>query len=172
MRFMADVVLWLAITGGAAFFEHPQWASWLAESQPPSVWITPWMRQLRRLKCCSVVSFDQCIFGVDIKKPTTLLLVRLRSVREAILKLGRCGRCAHAGGHVALKGREEDGTFRTARGKVYPPRMNDLLGRAVIDFIVTSVDSDFVGAELPSCFDPFFADCFADDMVVQPDYHG
>ena len=135
VRLMADIVLWLSITGGCAFYEHPQWATWLAGRKPPSIWITPWMRQLRRLRCCSVVSFDQCVFNIDIKKPTTLLLVRLRAVREAILQLGENGRCCHAGKHEALKGREIDGTFRTARGKVYPPNMNLLLGRAIIDFL-------------------------------------
>ena len=112
------------------------------------------------------------MFNIDIKKPTTLLLVRLRAVREAILQLGDNGRCCHAGKHEALKGRGIDGTFRTARGKVYPPNMNLLLGRAIIDFISTNVDEDFVSEQLPSSLYTFFDDCHADDQVVQPDYHG
>lgn len=80
------------------------------------------IRYLKNLSCFTVVSFDQCVVGAAGRKPTTLLLLRLPAVRDVLLKRGNFGRCNHPHGeHTALIGREVDGTFHTAKAKVYIP---------------------------------------------------
>ena len=169
VRFMIQIIALLAAHGGCGFFEHPQWATWLAKRNPPSVWLMKAMSQLKTLSCVSIVSFDQCTMGVDFKKPTTVLLLRLKSFREAVLQLGCSGRCNHSH-HVALQGRQANGTYQTARAKVYPPMLNQMLGRSVVDFI-TSVDLRS-GEGIPDEMADLCHDCYAESHIVQPDFHG
>ena len=73
--------------------------------------------------------------------------------------------------HEALAGRDLQGTFRTARGKVYPPGLN----RALADAVVTFVQQTFVPSvqALPSdFFDLAVVGDFVSDDVVQPDFCG
>ena len=132
VRFIEEALLLLAMTGGCGFAEHPQWPAWAMRRRPCSIWVTKPMRLLKRLRCTTCVSFDQCVMEAEIRKPTTLVLIRLRSLRDDILKLGSCGRCNHGpNAHVALSGKDHDGSFKTSRGKIYPPMLNRAIGRAV-----------------------------------------
>ena len=169
VRFMTQVVMLLAAYGGCGFFEHPQWPAWLASRQPPSVWVTKAMRRLKALGCVSIASFDQCVLGVDFRKPTTILLLRLKSFRDAIMRLGSHGRCNHPG-HTALKGRQSDGTYQTAKAKIYPPLLNQMLGRSVVDFIVQYLEKKS-GDEIPESMAEYCQDCYAESHIVQPDFH-
>ena len=171
VRFMCDILFWLGATGGCAFFEHPQWASWIAAKDPPSVWLTKQMRMLKTLECTSFVSFDQCVFQAPIRKPTTLCLIRLQKVRSQILAMGNSGRCNHAFKHEALKGKDETGTYRTAKGKIYPEKLNELLGREMVAF-VNGRFSNFSTESLPEEMAVYCQDVFADDHIVQPDFCG
>jgi len=171
MRFIVDVFLLLAMTGGCAFIEHPQYPLWAAHRDPSSVWTSLPMRLLKTLAAVGVTSFDQCIFGCRAKKPTTIIHLRLPTLRHAILGTGRMGRCHHgSASHEALAGQESDGAFKTARGKVYPPGLNRAISDAIADF----VQATFLPrpeATLPDDFADLVVKDFVAEDVVQPDYY-
>ena len=144
----------------------------------PCTWILPVSGLVSR--CASfapllrvgVTSFDQCVFGCSAQKPTTIIHLCLPTLRHTILRAGHMGRCHHlAQSHEALAGRDLQGTFRTARGKVYPPGLN----RALADAVVTFVQQTFVPSvqALPSdFFDLAVVGDFVSDDMVQPDFCG
>ena len=106
------------------------------------------------------------------EKPTTLLLLRLPKVRDRLLGRGRCGRCNHPPGtHVALIGRQEDGTFHTAKAKVYPYGLNKILGEALFD-AATQWQHLNIATDLPAEFTPYLEQSCHAPEIVQPDYHG
>ena len=173
VRFIEEVLLLLSMMGGCGFAEHPSWPAWAAKKRPCSIWVTKPMKLLRKLKSTTVVTFDQCVMNAEIRKPTTLILVRLRSLRSDILQLGCSGRCNHGpNAHVKLSGKDEDGSYKTSRGKVYPPRMNLLIGRAIVRYIHEYHGMNFNGEKLPDEFDRFNVNIFSDNHTVQPDYYG
>lgn len=136
MRFILDAFLLLVLVGGCAFIEHPQYPLWAREMDPSSVWASVPMRLLKTVAAVGVTSFDQCIFGCTARKPTTIIHLRLPLLRETILTTGCMGRCHHLSSeHEALAGRDGEGIFRTARGKIYPPGLNRALANAVADYV-------------------------------------
>jgi len=170
--FIFEVYLELAIVGGCAFIEHPQWPTWAAKHDPASIWATLQARLCKTMHCSSVVSFDQCVVGSCAKKPTTILLLRLDSFRHEMLRSGLGGRCHHAkGAHERLQGRNERGEFRTAVGKVYPPGLNEALGRAIRCFAAQTLGGKFLRSELPEELIVFKQQTFEAPDVVQPDFH-
>ena len=115
MRFLISIMVALAKTGGISFLEHPAFPVWAATKRPSSVWSRRAIRLLKRLHCIQVTTLDQCLFGCKAKKPTTLMTLRLPSLRKCIMARGNCGRCNHPFGmHQALHGRDESGAFHTA----------------------------------------------------------
>eukprot|EP00435_Cladocopium_sp_Y103_P046244 s495_g13.t1 len=172
LRFLIDMLAIMAAMGLSGFLEHPQYPVWSARFSPASIWQMMSIRLMKGLNCFTVVSFDQCVCGALGKKPTTLLLLRLPRVRSDLLLMGDQGRCPHLPGeHAALIGRQEDGSFCTAKAKVYPPGLNLVLGRAMFAF-AQSIAAPTQATELPSVFQPYTEQAFADDSTVQPDYHG
>jgi hypothetical protein len=128
------MLLLMSILGYSGFLEHPQYPTWETTRSLTSIWCLKAIRLMKRLMCVSLVSFDQCVCGAAGRKPTTLLLVRLPTVRQRLLQLGNSGRCHHhAGAHQALIGKQEDGSFQTAKAKIYPALMNEIIGRAMHD---------------------------------------
>ena len=170
--FIFDILLELAIFGGCGFVEHPQWPVWAVKHDPASIWGSAQAKLCRTLQCFSAVSFDQCIVGSPAKKPTTLLLLRLDSFRHDMLRKGKGGRCNHhPAAHEALQGRNQQGEFRTAVGKIYPIGLNQALGRAVCRFARTTLDFKLLHQGLPDDFHCFRQQIFEDQQTVQPDYH-
>jgi hypothetical protein len=134
LRFILERVLLMSILGYSGFIEHPQYPTWETNRSLTSIWCLKAIRLMKRLMCVSLVSFDQCVCGAAGRKPPTLLLVRLPTVRQRLLQLGNSGRCHHhAGAHQALIGKQEDGSFQTAKAKIYPALMNEIIGRAMHD---------------------------------------
>jgi hypothetical protein len=172
MRFLLEMMYYCALSGACGFLEHPAFPIWAMHHSPASTWALTAVRRLRRLNCVSIATLDQCIFHCEGKKPTSLLLVRLPHLREAILKLGRGGRCPHSSrAHPALKGRGADGSFRTSVAKVYPPLMNAAIAEAVIQFAcATFVPGDKQEA-VPECVATHARMDFVPLSVVQPDYY-
>lgn len=72
LHFLLSVILLLAQVGGCGFCEHPQFPTWLLKRGPASIWLHPAIRPLRLLRCIGITSFDQCFFGADATKPTTV----------------------------------------------------------------------------------------------------
>ena len=171
IRFTCQIMLQLALCGACGFCEHPQWPSWIALARPASIWTMRAMRLLKSLACTQVTSFDQCVFQASLKKPTTIMTIRLGNFRREVLRMGHKGRCCHPEGHTPLKGRDSDGSFMTARAKIYPPALNLLLGRVITTFAAEK-HGNFCSEELPSELKVFCEDSFADSRTVQPDYHG
>jgi hypothetical protein len=166
------MLLLMSILGYSGFIEHPQFPTWETNRSLTSIWCLKAIRLMKRLMCVSLVSFDQCVCGAAGRKPTTLLLVRLPTVRQRLLQLGNSGRCHHhAGAHQALIGKQEDGSFQTAKAKIYPALMNEIIGRAMHDFALGLKHPD-VAAELPQEFEVYTVQQFMDHNIVQPDYHG
>ena len=119
-----------------------------------------------------MVSFDQCTCGAVARKPTTLLLLRLSDVRTALLQQGDFGRCHHQHGtHDALIGKQADGSFNTAKAKIYPPGLNAILGSAMHSFAEKLV-ANGNNTEWPKAFAPYLEQQFLDHDVIQPDNHG
>lgn len=121
IRFGAEIVLELAAAGGCSFLEHPQFPVWALPYNPPSIWSWKELSIMRRFECIDVVSFDQCVLGTPMRKPTTLMLCRMRSLCRALQARGHMGRCNHeAGTHLALSGHTASGDFATALPRSTP----------------------------------------------------
>lgn len=176
VQFILDILYVLAKTGGCGFCEHPQYPVWCAARAPCSVWSWPATKQLRQLSCTSVVSFDQCVMQASILKPTTILLVRLWDFRHDALARGRCGRCPHGRrAHTRLVGKDTNGQFKTARGKIYPPQLNWSLGQAIARYVERTFSQPEFGSVdmvLPDIFERFVNHDFVNHSEVQPDFHG
>ena len=172
MRFIIQVFLELVLIGGCSFIEHHPFPLWAMELDPSSVWSSLPMRLLKTTAAVGITSFDQCVFGCNARKPTTLIHLRLPKLRHTILRAGLMGRCPHLqSSHEALAGRDEAGTFRTARGKIYPPGLNQAIAGAVADFVQRTFESSS-HQQLPAEFIDLVAKDFVDDNIVQPDYYG
>jgi hypothetical protein len=76
-----------------------------------------------------------------------------------------------AGAHQPLIGKQADGSFATARAKIYPPLLNEILGRAMHDF-AQDMSHPGIAERLPCEFEVYTEQQFMDHSTVQPDYHG
>eukprot|EP00438_Fugacium_kawagutii_P022544 Skav206054 [mRNA] locus=scaffold587:310380:319699:- [translate_table: standard] len=175
VHFLLELLLELAWRGGCGWCEHPQWPVWLAKRCPASIWALKAVRLLKQFNCTNFVSFDQCVVGAVGLKPTTLLLVRLPAVRDRLLSRGCSGRCNHGpGAHPRLLGHDALGGFNTAKGKVYPPLLNQVLGQEMIAFVkrLAPLESPtFAEGGLPD-FSELRQTVHEARSVVQADYHG
>ena len=72
---------------------------------------------------------------------------------------------------MALIGRQEDGTFHTAKAKVYPYGLNKILGEALFD-AATPWQHLNIATDLPAEFTPYLEQSCHAPEIVQPDYHG
>ena len=105
-------------------------------------------------------------------KPTTVLHLRLPGFRRRVMQTGGCGRCQHgAGAHEQLRGHAADGSFRTAKCKIYPPALNAALADAVFEFIQTTCAGSAMDSSLPQDLSPFTNTNFVAPEQVQPDYY-
>ena len=172
IRFTLQIVLCLAVHGGCAFAEHPQYPTWLLDCFPPSIWATKVVSWLRKLCCVQITSFDQCVFSAEIRKPTTVMAVRLPYFRQHVRTLGCVGRCPHGrNAHISLQGKTSAGEFRTAVAKIYPQKMNEALAAAIFQFAVATLNNECELQVLPPDIECFGHGVFAELSTVQPDFH-
>ena len=137
--------------------------------RPSSIWMLHSLRTSAKLECFQLCSFDQCIFELCAKKPTTLMLLRLSTFRDLALTRGCGGRCSHPSGHRPLQGIQQDGSFSTARAKIYPEAMNRALAIAVSRFLT---ERHLYGVpKLPMDLQELNSTDITDGSIVQPDYH-
>ena len=151
------------------FLEHPAYPTWQLRKDPPSIWAWEMLRFLVRLECFSLVTLDQCIYQTPSKKPTSILLLRLPDFAALIRSRGRAGRCPHHG-HPPLIGLDEEGSFRTARAKVYPAGLNFDLASAIHKYCEQRPLVQT--APLPAWLEATNCTDFVPRHVIQPDYHG
>ena len=170
IQFLIDLLVVASQIGLCGFIEHPQFPVWLMKVRPASIWMLPALRTLARLECVQLCSFDQCIYGLDATKPTTLMLLRLPTFRDVTMTKGLRGRCSHQHQHRPLKGIQPDGTFSTARAKIYPEAMNKALAFAVSRFLAERQLLSGL-SQLPEDMRELNTADFTDMSIVQPDYH-
>ena len=171
---------------GTVIVEHPQFPTWafqvrqqLTPVRPSSLWGLRVVRALTRLRCVRVVSTDQCLWGSESRKPTTLLVGRLPGMVDTILMAGDSGRCCHRhGAHRTLVGLESAGSFVTAVASPHPPGLSALFGSALFAHAKEVLsrrqeqDSELLldpPAEIQALAVPM--DCDA-EPEVQPHFHG
>ncbi len=115
---VALLLFWAVVArGGAALLEHPAEPP---EVHGPSIWRPDVVGRLRRLPVVQLLTVDQGPLGAASRKPTGLLAARLPGLAGRLAALAEPGWTS--GGYVA-HGRGEDGRFRTAALKEYPPRL-------------------------------------------------
>ena len=159
-----------AAKGLMGFLEPPAFPTWAEDRSPCSIWSLEVVMALCKLECFQVATFDQCLWGCRARKPTTFLVLRMKSLHRQLLSRGFNGRCNHFRRHVALQGRNFSGDFRTAIAKVYPPALNRLIGDAIVQQVATSHDGHEVASCLPEIFDQLVSNSFVESEFVQPDY--
>ena len=117
--------------GFAALMEHP--TDTQVRPQAPSVWQLPELRHLEAQDLVETVLLDQCVAGAPWRKPTKLLAVRMPGVALRVRRLPGRGRCQPTLGH----GHEVP--LDRAGGAVYPERMCEVIGEAVVDAVVAQL---------------------------------
>ena len=156
--------------------EHPSTVN--DHRRAPSSWLLPELRHVQNLPTVTMVHFHQCMLGQISVKPTTLLCVNAAHTATLISQVPNHCQCNHPDGyhkHGELMGRNEDGTWRTAKAKTYPSDMCRLLARAlhhaveqrwphVIDHDEWHLDRDYIDFFIP--LDPYYdfarsTDCMA-----------
>ena len=169
--FITHMLFLCARVGGCGFIEHPAYPIWAVHQRACSIWSTWPLRWLKRLQAMEICTFDQCCVGCAGRKPTTMALLRLRPFSRAMRGLGRAGRCPHSpGAHPGLQGRDEQGQFRTAVAKIYPPMLNAMLADAICQH------AQLLAGFLPSV-EPMDVDLLELNRmdfgpgIVQPDYY-
>ena len=161
----------MALAGLCGFLEHPAYPTWLGRQDPPSVWALPQVKALTKLACVQTSTIDQCCFGCEARKPTTFLMVRLRNLQGILTKPGMRGRCVHPKGyHLALTGKDKDGNFKTARAKIYPPKLNQALSNGIRAFAALLWAGRVQQPELPDELKDLQTYEFVETTVVQPDF--
>eukprot|EP00435_Cladocopium_sp_Y103_P056468 s2453_g19.t1 len=95
LQLLVDLLIEAALAGLCGFLEHPAYPCWAMPQNPSSIWALEVMSLLSKLQCFEVLTFDQCIFEHVARKPTSLLLLRMRGTAEFIRSLGHAGRCNH-----------------------------------------------------------------------------
>eukprot|EP00973_Karenia_brevis_P082792 11477045-Karenia_brevis.AAC.1 len=84
-----------------------------------SVWKTEEIKFFRSLPNASEILLHQCVFGAASRKDTKLFGINC-NFNAALAKFNHNGRCPGIGnGHIhePLGGRNDDGTFKTAKAK-------------------------------------------------------
>ena len=115
--------------GFAAVMEHPECP---CVADTPSSWRLPALRALFALDGVVARRIDQCTCGTPWMKPTRLCAVNLPDLGAELDALPGRGRCSPLFGnvHAVLHGRDDDGSWRTAPAKTYPPALCGALARA------------------------------------------
>ena len=99
------------------------------------------------------------------------------SPTSAILLQGDWGRCHHPPDHHGpligrqSDGRQSDGSFQTAKAKIYPTGLKEILGTAMFQIALQFIDCA-IDHQLPPEFEPYLEQSFHATSPVQPDYHG
>jgi len=170
MRFMLTMICAVARVGGMAFLEHPAFPVWITSKRPSSIWSSLLVRWLKRLQCAQLITFDQCLFGCQARKPTTFLLIRMPSLWTEIANRGNAGRCNHPrGAHRVLKGRDSEGTFNTAVAKIYPEQLNMAIAKAAYHSVSSYAELRERVDPLSEDLVPFLSYDFVTESIVQPD---
>lgn len=132
--FMMQAVMaciWHLLYGGLYLSEHPAPPG---DETKGSIWTSAIIQLLRQHPDISLRIFDQWKWGAEVKKPTGLLSLRMPHLGRSMYA------CADLNAtfpkQVAI-GKDQDGNFRTAVCKEYPPLFSAGLAKAVVDQLCT-----------------------------------
>ena len=117
MGFMLEALITLWCFGGCAVLEHP--AAPLSEASV-SIWRTPILALLMSLPGIELITLAQGLWGAKSPKPTSLLIVHLPDLREALRKW-QVAKDLPKGASI---GRDSFGFWSTSVLKAYPPALN------------------------------------------------
>ena len=114
--------------------EHPA----ISESVPeaPSAWRLDEMRFLAQQQRVELHTIHQCMYGCRSLRPTTLCAVNAPALRHAIGLSPNRGLCDRSHRHMTLRGRDEEGRWRTTSSNQYPPQLCNMLARTVVTEIL------------------------------------
>ena len=168
---MRYVVLAL-VSGGCASLEHPRGSD--SSTGRFRVWASSFMERVLRHPRCKLVSFSQGYLGQASLKPTIFLAVRLSTLEMHIKK-----ESVFRGPFTVLGGTTEDGEWKTAKAKAFPPALCLAIARSVMDFANSAPVDPTLDAVLdcpifempPAMSGPF--DPYADTdagLVMGPDF--
>ena len=117
-------------TGGFSATEHPSSATWLP--QAASIWKLPEISWQRQTTAAQLLRFRQGDMGQIGVKPTTLLTIRLPTLK---MRIKHNTLPSHSHVTAPLQGRNPDGTWATTRSKEYPVLLNKALAESMLDSI-------------------------------------
>ena len=132
------------------------------------------MKALIRLPCVQFRHVDQYLFGQQSRKGTGLLLLRLPGVDAEFRNAGNQSKCNHPEGHTASIGRADDGSFRTAPLKVYPPALCGVLARGFVShatMLHSKKQYDTAPEQLSAALADFYQTESQCETGVQKDYY-
>eukprot|EP00435_Cladocopium_sp_Y103_P038730 s21_g10.t1 len=134
LGFAIQCLVALSMHSGAGFLEHPKEPD---EPEHVSIWKLPIIRFLLNLPGFRLVHLSQGLWGAASAKPTTLLVLGMSNL-EKYLHACRVTKNLPQGASV---GRREDGGFKTAPLKEYPPSMCKGIAQALCEDLI-SMDCD------------------------------
>ena len=123
-------------------------------------------------------SMDQCTCGTPWRKPTNFLAVNCPELRRELLLLPGAGRCHSSLGcaHSVLRGKDEQGHWRTTTAKTYPSRLCRVLAAATHSAAQRLLPAAEPPVELDHDIAHFYQplDAYAPDTwaTVAPDFAG
>jgi hypothetical protein len=121
----------LLACGGFSVTEHPVDSYWVEGA--PSIWKLPEVLLVGGAPCSEFVDFKQGLHGQISPKPTTLMVLRLPTLRGHISR-PQCPFPAVADSGP-LRGKDAQGRWRTAPAKEYPSSMCKALAMSFIDAV-------------------------------------
>eukprot|EP00435_Cladocopium_sp_Y103_P058160 s489_g20.t1 len=142
LGFAIQCLLALSMHSGAGFLEHPKEPD---EPEHVSIWKLPIIRFLLNLPGFRLVHLSQGLWGAASAKPTTLLVLGMSTLEK---HLHTCRVTKHLPQGASVD-RSEDGGFKTAPLKEYPPSMCKGIALALCEDLVR-MDCDH--SELPAEF--------------------
>ena len=132
----------LSIHSGTGFVEHPRDPE---QDHMVTIWRLPILQLLLRLPNMRLIHLAQGLFGAPSAKPTTLLVLGMRSL-EKELNIQRVAANLPTGTSV---GKSESGQFLMAPLKEYPPSMCRAIAQALfLDVTSTECDDSCLPADL------------------------
>ena len=119
------------IKGGLFLSEHPAPPE---DTTKASIWTSAILQLLRQHPDIALRIFDQWKWGAKVRKPTGLLSLRMPYLGRSMYA---CADLAATFPKQVAIGKDQEGNFRTAICKEYPPLFSAGLARAVVDQLCT-----------------------------------
>ena len=97
-----------------------------------AIWRLPVLRHFQTQAVVDVVVFDQCSFGLEEYRGSTRLLgINTQALRTLTEAAPNKGFCSH-GGRQPKVCKDDEGEWRTAAKRAYPPHWCTLLAEVIL----------------------------------------